>query len=88
MLPLIPRPSSLAWCPESLLGFKTANLPDGGSYVGCLPTLIGTAKPARANSPEVNGKIAFQKAGKKPEKVSRTLPVTPRFLRSTPTVPG
>ena len=56
----VPKPSSLVWYSLPLLGFKTANLIDGGSYVGCLPTLVETAKSAGANLPESNGKIPFQ----------------------------
>ncbi len=56
MLPCIPKPSSVVCCPEPLLGLKTAELLEGGgSYVGCLLGLVGTAKPAGATFQRIDG---------------------------------
>ncbi len=61
MLPRIPNPSCLVWCSEPLLGFKVANLLNGGgSHVGCLLASVGITKPMGATSPRINGKIASQ----------------------------
>jgi hypothetical protein len=60
MLPRIPKPSSLVWSSEPLLGFKVAKLHSGTSHVGCLLASVGTTEPAGATFPEISGKFAFQ----------------------------
>jgi hypothetical protein len=60
MLHRIPKPSSLVWSSEPLLGFTVANLHSSGSHVGCSLATVGPTELAGATFPEISGKIAFQ----------------------------
>ena len=60
MVRRIPKPSSLVWSSEPLLGFTVANLHSGGSHVGRSLATVGATELAGATFPEISGKIAFQ----------------------------
>jgi hypothetical protein len=61
MLHPIPKPSSLVWSPEPLLGLKVANHLEGrSSHAGCLLASVGAAELTAATFQEITGKIAFQ----------------------------
>jgi hypothetical protein len=69
MLRVIPKSSSTVGCSTSSLGFKMDNLLNRDSDVGCLPTLVGTAKPAEADFPGITDKTALQSRVATPEGV-------------------